>query len=154
MAGHRASRGKGRAVNRAARWTFHCSRLLLGGLFLYAGLVKARDAAAFAGEVANYKVLPYAWNFVVAAVLPYVETLAGFLLLVNRKVRPAALVLGGLIAVFIAALVSVLARGMDIDCGCFRPGGSHTGPWTALLRDIGLLLLAIICYRLRGRTRP
>jgi putative oxidoreductase len=141
-------------MNRAARWTYHVSRLLLGGLFLYAGLVKTLDVAAFAGEVANYRILPYAWNFVVAAVLPYVETLAGFLLLVNRRVRPAALVLGGLTAVFIAALVSVLARGMDIDCGCFRPGGGHTGPWAALLRDIGLLLLALICYRLRDRIRP
>ncbi len=140
-------------MNRAMRWAYHCSRLLLGGLFIYAGLAKAANVAAFAGEVSNYKILPYAWNFLAAAVLPYIEVLAGFLLLLNRKVRPASLVLGGLTAVFIAALASVLARGMNIDCGCFRPGGSHTGPLAALLRDAGLLLLATLCYGLRDRSR-
>jgi putative oxidoreductase len=153
MAGCGVSLGEGGSVNRALRWSYHCSRLLLGGLFLYAGLVKAANVAAFAGEVSSYKILPYAWNFLVAAVLPYVEVLAGFLLLLNRKVRPAALVLGLLTAIFIAALASVLARGMNIDCGCFRPGGSHTSPLAALLRDVGLLLLAAICYRLRDRSR-
>jgi uncharacterized membrane protein YphA (DoxX/SURF4 family) len=140
-------------VSRPASLLYHPCRLLLGGLFLYAGAVKALDVTAFAGQVANYRLLPYAWNHLVAAALPYVELLAGALLLANRKVRPAALLLGGLTGVFMAALASVVARGMDIDCGCFRPGQGHTSAGAALLRDAGILLLAVLVFRLRGRLQ-
>lgn len=139
-------------MNRAGLILYHLCRLLLGGLFLYAGLVKADDVVAFARDVANYRIIPYGWNYLVAVTLPYVETLAGLLLLVNRRVRPAALVLGVLNAVFILALVSVIARGLDIDCGCFDPGGEgHTSARTALLRDLGIMALVVVSYRLRGR---
>jgi putative oxidoreductase len=134
------------------RVAYHSSRLLLGGLFCYAGVVKIADVTAFAGQVANYQLLPYAWNFLVAATLPYVELLAGILLLLNTRVRPATLVLGGLTVLFMLALLTVMARGLDIDCGCFRPG-SRTTPLAAFIRDVGLLMLAIVAYRLRGRFR-
>jgi uncharacterized membrane protein YphA (DoxX/SURF4 family) len=124
---------------------YHGSRFVLAGVFLYAGVVKALDPVGFAGEVANYRMLPYSWNFLVAGTLPYVELLAGLLLLVNRKVRPAALVIGGMTLVFMIALGSVLARGLDIDCGCFRPG-AHSTPLAALWRDAGLLLLAHVSF--------
>ncbi|MEZ4484094.1 MAG: rhodanese-like domain-containing protein [Syntrophotaleaceae bacterium] len=42
---------------------YHGSRLLLGAIFCYAGLVKALDVMAFAGNVANYQLLPYQLNF-------------------------------------------------------------------------------------------
>lgn len=124
---------------------YHASRLLLGALFLYAGVVKALDPAGFAGEIANYQILPYRLNYLVAATLPWVEMLAGVLLLVNRKVRPAALVIGGMNLVFIVALSSLLVRGLDIDCGCFRPG-AHSSAAAALWRDVGLMLLVVIVF--------
>lgn len=140
-------------MSRFVRCAYHLGRLVLGGLFLYAGLVKAGDVTAFARDVANYQLLPYSWNFLVAATLPYVEFLAGLLLTANRRVRPAALVTGGLTAVFMLVLASVVARGLDIDCGCFRSSG-HTTAAQALWRDAGLLLLSIVTYRLRGRLAP
>ena len=140
-------------MSRFARIAYHLSRLVLGGLFLYAGLVKAGDVTTFARDVANYKILPYSWNYLVAATLPYIEFLAGLLLLANRRVRPAALVTGGLTAVFMLILASVVTRGLDIDCGCFRPGG-HTTAAQALWRDAGILLLSLVTYRLRGRSAP
>jgi len=140
-------------VSRFARIAYHLSRLVLGGLFLYAGLVKAGDVTTFARDVANYKILPYSWNYLVAATLPYIEFLAGLLLIANRRVRPAALVAGGLTAVFMLILVTVIARGLDIDCGCFRAGG-HTTATQALWRDAGILVLSIVTFRLRGRPSP
>ena len=123
------------------------SRLFLGGLFCYAGLIKALDVIAFAGSVANYQLLPYQLNFLVAAVLPYVEMAAGLLLLFGRQVRPAVLLIAGMNAVFMVALLSVILRGLDIDCGCFRPAGEgHTSAQMALLRDAGIMLLALVTW--------
>ena len=148
----RAAGRKGDAVSRGASILYHLCRLSLGGLFLYAGAVKADDVVAFARNVANYKILPYSWNYLAAATLPYVELVAGLLLLANRKVRPAALVLGALTIIFMLALASVDLRGLDIDCGCFDPGGEgHTSARAALLRDFGIMVLVVVTYRFRGR---
>ncbi|KIH76198.1 Methylamine utilisation protein MauE [Geoalkalibacter ferrihydriticus] len=130
---------------------YHLARLSLGGIFLYAGWIKAADVTAFAGSVANYQILPYSWNFLVAATLPYVEILAGILLILNQRVRPAALVIGGLNLVFIIVLATVIARGLDIDCGCFNPGGDgHTSALEALIRDLGIMVLVVATWWLRG----
>jgi hypothetical protein len=132
---------------RVDRILFHACRLALGGIFLYAGLIKAQDVVAFAGSVANYQILSYQLNYLVAAGLPYVEMAAGLLLIVNRQVRPSALLVGGMNLVFMAALVSVIVRGLDIDCGCFRPGGEgHTTAQVALLRDVGFMALAVVTF--------
>jgi uncharacterized membrane protein YphA (DoxX/SURF4 family) len=115
-------------------------------VFIWAGVVKALDVPAFAGQVAAYQLLPYAWNYAVAATLPYVELAAGVLLLTGQRVRPAALLTILLNAVFIVVLLSVLARGLNIDCGCFGPDAGTT-PLQALGRDLVLLALAVVVYR-------
>jgi uncharacterized membrane protein YphA (DoxX/SURF4 family) len=132
--------------------SYHLCRLLLGGVFVWAGAVKAFDVAAFAGQVAAYQLLPYAWNYAIAATLPYVELLAGVLLLLNLRVKPAALLVLLLNALFIVVLLSVMARGLAIDCGCFGPDAGTT-PLQALGRDGVLLALAVCVYRFYDRYR-
>ena len=151
MAGCRFSDSKGGAVSRTGFYLYHICRLVLGGLFLYSGGVKANNVIVFARDIANYQLLPYALTYLVAATLPYVEMVAGLLLVVNRKVRPAALLLALLTFAFMLALATVVARGLDIDCGCFNPGQGHTSAVMALLRDVGILLLALLTLRLRSR---
>jgi len=138
---------------RASRQSFFLAgRLVLGVLFLYAGTVKALNVTGFAGQVAAYQLLPYAYNYLVAATLPYLEVLCGILLLFNRRIRPALLVLGGLNIAFMVALSSVLLRGLEIDCGCFAPtGGSTTGPGSALLRDLVIMGLVMMTWTLQER---
>ena len=137
-------------MRRSGRGSYHLCRLLLGGVFLWAGAVKAFDVPAFAGQVAAYQLLPYAWNYLVAGALPYVELLAGALLLCNLRVKPAALLTALLNGLFIAVLLSVLARGLNIDCGCFGPDAGTT-PLQALGRDAVLLALAFAVYRQQDR---
>jgi putative oxidoreductase len=134
-------------------WLFyHLCRLILALVFVYAGAVKIQDVVAFAGHVAAYQILPYAMNYLVAATLPYVEFLAGVLLLLNVRVRPALVAIGGMTLVFMVALVSVLLRGLDIDCGCFDPaGGEDVSAGIALLRDVGLMVMVGLTWALRSR---
>lgn len=132
---------------------YHLARLALALVFVYAGAVKMRDVVAFAGHVAAYQVLPYAVNYLVAVTLPYVEFLAGVMLLLNVRVRPALAVIGGMTLIFMAALVSVLVRGLEIDCGCFDPaGGREVTAGVALLRDFGLMALIMLAWWLRSRS--
>lgn len=133
---------------------YHLARLALALVFIYAGAVKMQDVVTFAGHVAAYQILPYAMNYLVAATLPYVEFLAGLLLFLNARVRPALLVVGSMNLVFMVALFSVLVRGLDIDCGCFDPGGGQdVTAGVALLRDIGLMILVVLAWWLRAGAR-
>jgi len=140
------------------KFFYHGCRLLLAGVFLYAGYLKGIDPVAFAGQVAAYDLLPYAFNYLVAATLPFVELLCGALLLINRRVKPALLVLFALNGVFILALTSLLARGLEIDCGCFHPGGAEgdaaTSPQLALLRDLGLMLAILGAWWFKPVNTP
>ncbi|NIQ96509.1 MAG: DoxX family membrane protein [Desulfuromonadales bacterium] len=137
-------------MKRSGRRSYHFCRIILGAFFVYAGALKIFDAPAFAGQVAAYRILPYQWNYFVAATLPWIEVLCGGLLLVNRKVRPASLVVGVLTAVFMVVLGSVIIRGLNIDCGCFGPHIQST-PQQALLRNVLILALSHFVFHLRNK---
>lgn len=128
-------------------------RLALGGVFLYAGIIKIADPVAVAGSVASYRILPYFGNYLAAAVIPWLEAACGLLLIAGWRTRGAAAIVLLLNLLFMGALASSLVRGLDIDCGCFRQGGEKGSAWIALFRDCFFLAGAVIL--LRGATeRP
>jgi uncharacterized membrane protein YphA (DoxX/SURF4 family) len=119
-------------------------RLGLGGLFLFAGVSKLGDPTQFAIEIGNYRLLePIApW---LAVILPFIEIVLGVVLIAGPRPwrRASALALLGLLAVFTVAVVTVVARGINVDCGCF---GGQSGPvtWTTVIRDVTLLLVSSV----------
>jgi uncharacterized membrane protein YphA (DoxX/SURF4 family) len=94
-------------------------RLLLGAFFVYASLDKIASPAGFARIVYQWQVAGPVPSNLVAATLPWVELLAGLLLIAGVWRREAALVIALLLVVFLGASASVLARGIDVqNCGC------------------------------------
>lgn len=128
-------------------------RMGLGAVFIYAGVLKIREPEAFAGSVAAYQIFPYYLNYLVAATVPWVETLCGLLLIFGFRVRAAAGIVAGMNILFIVLLASTIARGLDIDCGCFRQGGEKTPAWIAILRDILFLSAAVAVFSARREWR-
>jgi putative oxidoreductase len=147
MARRRLSDGRGKAVRIKGEQAVLFVRLALGGVFLYAGAAKIGNLTAFAGDIAAYRLLPHFANYLAAAILPWLEALCGLLLITGWRVRGALGTVTLLTAVFMAALASVLVRGLDIDCGCFRHGGAKTSAWVALGRDALLLVAAFALLR-------
>lgn len=141
-------------MNGLKRYSPIALRVSLGAIFIYAAVPKINDPVAFAGSVANYQILPYFWSYVAASVLPFLELICGVLLVAGFRVRTGALVIGAMNLAFIAALVSVIARGLDIDCGCFKQGGSKTSPWIALGRDALFLAMtaAVLWFERCGKA--
>lgn len=97
--------------------------------------------------MAAYQLLPYAGNYLVAAILPWIEAICGLLLVTGWRARSAAALVAAMNMLFIVLLFSTVARGLDIDCGCFRQGGEKTTAWTAIFRDILLLVAAVFVFR-------
>lgn len=123
------------------------ARLLVGGVFIYAGVIKLFDPAAFAQDIANYQAFPYwTWNLA-AAVVPVTEILAGLAVLSGIKRRAGAIVLGSLTIAFIGLILSVIVRDINLDCGCFGEAeqASAVG-WPLVLRDLGLLVAIVAAY--------
>lgn len=129
-------------------------RVVLGLVFLYAGILKIADPVAFAGNIAAYRILPYFGNYLVAATLPWLETICGLLLIIGWRARTAALITCILNGVFIVALASTILRGLDIDCGCFQQGGDKTSAWSAMGRDVVLIAMALTLLRKDRRRSP
>ena len=132
-------------------WLATAARLLLGGVFVVAGLLKLPDPAAAVRAVRAYRLLPEALVGPVAFGLPVVEIAVGLALLAGVFVRTAAVATAVLLVVLLVGVGSAWARGLQIDCGCFGGGGQVTAADTAypgeVARDLGLLLVAVALAR-------
>jgi putative oxidoreductase len=119
-------------------------RLLLGGFFVYASLDKIWDPAGFAKIVYQWQVVGPVPSNLVAVTLPWIELLAGALLIAGAWKRESALVVALLLVVFLVAAASVMARGIDVaNCGCVSLAKAETGsPWLpAWTKGVGWFLV-------------
>lgn len=140
----------------AMQWVGVPARLVVGGVWLVAGLLKLPDPAESVRAVRNYRLLPEALVPLVGHALPVLEVLVGVCLLLGLLVRANAVLSGVLLLAFIAGIASAWGRGLSIECGCFGGGGGSLGdyastyPWE-IARDTGLLL-ASAWLAVRPRT--
>lgn len=131
----------------ANRWFLLLVRLVLGAIFLYAGATKIADPQVFADSIASFRVVPTQLIGLLALGLPPMEVLLGLMLILGWRVRSAAFCVGMLTVVFAIALGQALARGLEVDCGCFGAGQpSRFKTWMSLGRDLVLMVGAAWLY--------
>lgn len=127
-------------------WISTLARWLLGGVLIAAGAIKMVDLESSVAAVRSYQLLPE--QLVVAAGwgLPFVSIVLGLFLLAGAFTRVAAIAGAVFMIVFLIAVASAAARGLDVECGCFG-GGGEVAPGQArygieALGAAGLLLCA------------
>lgn len=124
---------------------FGC-RWLLGALFLVAGCAKALDPGGFVRDIDGYRMLEGPLLVGAAFFIPFFEVAVGTALVLRWPYRGAVVAAGGMLAVFLVALVQAWARGLDINCGCFGDGPGLSGyPWW-VARDAAMLLACAVCW--------
>jgi uncharacterized membrane protein YphA (DoxX/SURF4 family) len=133
-------------------WMGLAARLGLAGVLGYAGLVKLQDLTQSGRSVALYRIVPDGTAQLIGGVLPLVEVAIAVLLALGLATRAAAVFTAVLMVVYIAAIASVWARGMSIDCGCFGGGGNLDGGATRgyvvdIARDLLFLGAAVFLVR-------
>ncbi len=115
-------------------------RVALAGIFIYASWEKILKPDDFARIINGYRILPQPMVSLVAICLPWTELIAGVVLLVGIWPRAIGLLFSGLTAVFILGLVQALARGIDIQCGCFSlDPAAAARSWASLWQEFLLL---------------
>jgi uncharacterized membrane protein YphA (DoxX/SURF4 family) len=137
-------------------WFGTLARLVVGGVWLAAGLLKIGDGAGSVRAVRAYDLLPESVVPTVGHALPAVEIVVGLALVAGALTRGVAVLSALLQLAFIIGISSAWARGLQIDCGCFGGGGFDADatskyPWE-IARDSGLLLLSLwLVWRPRTR---
>lgn len=128
------------------------SRLLIGGMYIYASLYKIIEPASFAKSIWQYHMVPGELINLMALILPWLELLVGVALIAGLFYRGAIWWANLMLAAFIVALALSISRGLDIECGCFKAGESATGPaWNSLWFDLVALLFGLQLFFSRSR---
>jgi uncharacterized membrane protein YphA (DoxX/SURF4 family) len=144
-------------LRRAVIWI---GRLLLGGIFLYAGYSKlflpnfipsplfalrmslSSNLSNFAVQVDSYKLLSPAGVSLVAHTLPFAEITLGLLLLIGWQLRIWASLVTLLMLGFLGVVSRAFLLHMDINCGCFATPEPLTG--MTVVRDSVFVALALV----------
>ncbi len=124
-------------------------RVILGGVFLYAGAVKATSSAQFAIALIPFTFIPGGWLGAISQLLPLAELAGGLLILPPWTARWGAGLILLLCLAFITALGWALANDIIVACSCFGQDDTPSRPAMifALGRDVilaGLAMTAMI----------
>jgi uncharacterized membrane protein YphA (DoxX/SURF4 family) len=117
-------------------------RYVLGAVFLMAAVSKITDLHGFEEHLQEAGYLPLWLALGVARVLPWLELVCGFCLVMGIAAREAALIVAVLLLLFLGHFV--LSQGQD-SCGCLLSPVPEPGlaGWWPVLRDVVLLLCAV-----------
>ena len=131
-------------------------RIYIGCIFIYASLNKIPDPGVFAENIAAYRIIPYQGLHLVPIILPWIELICGFFLILGLRTRAAVSILGGLLFMFTLFVIINIFRDSSISCGCFGTVG-ETISWKKvtintiwLLMTIQVFLFDRICFLPRG----
>jgi uncharacterized membrane protein YphA (DoxX/SURF4 family) len=102
-------------------------RMAVSALFFFSAWMKLKPAPeggvggpqVFVGSLAAYKIVPDHLVPLATFVVPWTEVIAALFIFLGLWARSAGLVLSVMMLSFIAAVISVIQRGLDIKCACF-----------------------------------
>ncbi len=117
------------------------ARLILAGVFAFAALAKLRDPAGTREALAAFRV-PARLRHPLSLALPVVELAVAVLLVPTGTARAAALAAAVLLVAFTVGLISVLARGEEVECNCLGSISRRPVGRLAVARNVALLALA------------
>jgi uncharacterized membrane protein YphA (DoxX/SURF4 family) len=144
----------------ARRIVIWIGRLVLGGIFIYAGFSKllmpnthfwpmfvlkfslAMNISSFAQQVESYKMISPEASQMVAHVLPFVEIALGLLVLIGWRLRIWATAITAIMVGFLSVVTRAYLLHMDINCGCFGAPEKLTG--MTVVRDGVFTVLAVL----------
>lgn len=130
-------------------------RIIIGGVFLTSGLAKISDPVRFLLTLREFRLFPDIVERFASIYLPWLEFILGLCLLSGILHRAGALVIAGLNTMFIAALVSVIFRGIEVDCGCFGLVADilnlpDMADWKAVLRNSVFIGMCAGIFTIKG----
>src|SRR6476620_10196948 len=143
------------SARRSVRQTVLALRVILAGIFLYSGLIKASASAQFAIALAPFTLVPETWIRPLSILLPLSEIAAGLLILVSPTKHIGAGLIFLLCVLFAMGLSWALANGIIVSCSCFGHDDQPSAMKMMLTlgRDLCLAGLALVVILERTLAR-
>ena len=120
--------------------------LIVGGIFVYAGVLKVLDPVQFGLDIDNYKSLPWFISVRLAFYLPWLEIFCGLAVVLRFLYRGGLSILVGLTLIFIGATIAAKVRGLDITCGCFGHASQNWSFPQHMAVDLAILIALVVLW--------
>jgi len=135
-----------------------CSRVFVGALFIFSGLIKANDPLGFGYKLQEYFEV-FHMNFLsgmatgIAILLCTLEIVLGALLLLGFWSKKVAW--GLLLLIIFFTLLTFISAAFKVvtSCGCFGDAIPLT-PWQSFSKDLILLVLIIVIFLKKDLIQP
>ena len=140
------------------------SRLIVGGLFIFSGLIKLNDPVGtkikmeeyfevFASDFGSFFHLFIPYALLIGTVLIVLEVVIGIAVLINYRMKETTWILLILLLffTFLTGYSAILNK--VTDCGCFGDAIKLT-PWQSFWKDIFLMVFVLHLFWHRKRFDP
>ena len=145
-------------------WIIRVARILVGGLFIFSGLIKINDPVGtaiklqeyftvFSSDIASFFSFFEPFSLQLSVFLVVLEVVLGIAVLINYRMPVTAWVLLLLILFFSFLTFYSAYFNKVTDCGCFGDAIKLT-PWESFTKDIVLLVLIMIFFPFRHQLKP
>lgn len=126
-------------------------RVLVGALFVAAGVLKVGHFNDLAAAIAGFRILPEPVIAPLAVILPFFEIGLGVYLILGLFTRITAIVAAVQLLLYSGAIASAVIRHIPANCGCFGPQDQAPADWPHVLIDLALSgVCAAIAWRAPG----
>ena len=117
---HRKKLKKNLPVILRSDYTSLVFRLILGGIFIFAGFAKIHNISALVNEINEYQILPPALGSLYGHILPYAEIIIGILLALGIVLRITAGIASLMLISFTVSKIVAMILNLNIKtCDCF-----------------------------------
>ncbi len=124
--------------------------LLVGGVFVVAGVLKGLDVDGFARDIMLHGIIGPGLSAVAARVLVPFEIVLGAAAIIGYRRRTALVLLILTLVFFVGATGWAWAKGNTEGCGCFGRYASRT-PLAVIVEDLLLVLAGVLALVVAGR---
>ncbi len=145
-------------------WLIRIARVLVGGLFIFSGLIKINDPVGtaikleeyftvFSSDIAPVFGVLEPFSLQLSVILVVLEVVLGVAVLINYRM-PVTTWVVLLLILFFSFLTFYSAYFNKVtDCGCFGDAIKLT-PWESFIKDVVLLILILVFFPNRDQLRP
>ena len=142
---------KGKEKKFVSSLALKIARHFLSVLFMIVALLKIPQPEQMKTAIQSFRVVNENWAIFGSYFFPWMEFWSGVGLLLPPPYvrRAAALIILGLLTLFIFMLILAKARGLSFNCGCFgsyRTEGAPDDVGLLIVRDLGLWALAVVIF--------
>lgn len=136
------------------------SRILVGTLFIFSGLIKANDILGFSYKLEEYWVeFGIGWDWLIALDVPMAaaicifEIVLGVATIIGYRMELVSKLLLIMIVFFTILTFASAAFGLVKTCGCFGDAIPLT-PWQSFIKDVILMIFIVILFIFRDEVYP